>query len=132
MFDGIYRDMQYTIQLIKHEQLGDYYDILLNIGNKQSRERELSLIRAFIRLSERIRAWDLEERDVLMTTEEATKLIEQWKEANRQLQALDTHSDEKAVKDLTSMILWTSIELGRAGYILNEDDTEWFHPSDAN
>jgi hypothetical protein len=133
IFEGIYHGLQYRIREIEDKELGPYFDILLIIGNKHSKEMASTLIEAFYKLAARIRAWDLEQKDILMNSEQASKRIGEWKAAWALLSSLpDDARDSEQAKAAIFTILQASIDLGNAGYRTNEDETDWYHPSEEN
>jgi hypothetical protein len=130
---GVYHGMNYKITYVESELLGVYYDVLLTIGNKTSRGRDFTIVGAVNNLVQIINAWDLEQKDILMNPEQAEKRITEWKAAWALLHSLpDDERDSERAKAAMFTILQASIDLGNAGYRTNEDDTDWYHPSEEN
>jgi hypothetical protein len=64
-----------------------------------------------------------------ISREEGQKLIDQWKQAWKDLRTAANQDDSQ---DAASRVFWLSVRLGECGYQTNEDETDWYHPSDKN
>lgn len=133
LFEGVYHEMAYRIRYVEDDKLGSYFDILLTIGRKQSKEIASTIIEAINKLIERIRAWDIEDKDILMTPEQAEKRIAEWKAAWALIQSLPySERESEKAKEALATIFFASMDLSAAGYRTTEDETDWYHPSEEN
>lgn len=68
-----------------------------------------------------------------MTEEQAEKRIAEGKEAWALLGSLpDDERNSQRAKATMFTILQASIDLGEADYLTNKNETDWYHPSEAN
>jgi hypothetical protein len=130
--EGTYHDISYKISYIEHDRFGPYYDVQLFIGNElKAHERTSTPLEAINRLIVRLQSWDLDDKGLRMSPEQAERRIAEWKAAWKLITSMPADEGEsERAREAMATIFKTSIDLCAAGYCTNESLTDWHLPSE--